>query len=295
MTNLDGASLNQALSQISNLVNEKIDEFLPKNQDSSRSKIIEAMRYSSLSQGKKVRPFLVVVAAGIFNVPADKVMNVAAAIEFIHVYSLIHDDLPAMDDDDYRRGQPSCHKKFDEATAILAGDSLLTYAFQILSDPQTVDNAEIRSELVNIIAKAIGFNGMAGGQMYDLESNGKNLSADEILKLHHLKTGELFMASIEAGSILGGADLKSKKALINYAYNFGLAFQIKDDILDYLEAEAAFKKCDETNIVNAIGMELSENKLLEFYNRALSELDIFGSRAQLLKDLANFIVHRKNN
>ena len=295
MVNLNASSLHQALSQISNLVNEKIDEFLPKNQNLSKSKIIEAMRYSSLSQGKKVRPFLVVVAAGIFNVPADKVMNVAAAIEFIHVYSLIHDDLPAMDDDDYRRGQPSCHKKFDEATAILAGDSLLTYAFQILSDSQTAASAEIRSELVNIIAKAIGFNGMAGGQMYDLESNGKNLSADEILKLHHLKTGELFMASVEAGAILGGADLKSKKALINYAYNFGLAFQIKDDILDYLEAEAAFKKCDETNIVNAIGMELSENKLLEFYNRSLSELRIFGDRASLLKDLANFIVHRKNN
>ena len=293
MINLNNIPLTQALVQISNLVNDKIEELLPKKQDFNRSRIIEAMRYSSLSDGKKVRPFLVIAAAEIFNVPAYKIMNVAAAIEFIHVYSLIHDDLPAMDDDDYRRGQPSCHKKFDEATAILAGDSLLTYAFQILSDPKTVDNAEIRAELVNVIAKAIGFNGMAGGQMFDLESNGKNLSVDEILKLHHLKTGELFMASIEAGAILGGADFKSKKALINYAYNFGLAFQIKDDILDYLEAEAASEKCDETNIVNAIGMELSENKLLQFYNQSLSELDIFKDRAKLLKNLADFIVHRK--
>jgi len=293
MINLNNIPLTQALVQISNLVNDKIEELLPKKQDFNRSRIIEAMRYSSLSDGKKVRPFLVIAAAEIFNVPAYKIMNVAAAIEFIHVYSLIHDDLPAMDDDDYRRGQPSCHKKFDEATAILAGDSLLTYAFQILSDPKTVDNAEIRAELVNVIAKAIGFNGMAGGQMFDLESNGKNLSVDEILKLHHLKTGELFMASIEAGAILGGADFKSKKALINYAYNFGLAFQIKDDILDYLEAEAASEKCDETNIVNAIGMELSESKLLQFYNQSLSELDIFKDRAKLLKNLADFIVHRK--
>ncbi len=293
MINLNNIPLTQALVQISNLVNDKIEELLPKKQDFNRSRIIEAMRYSSLSDGKKVRPFLVIAAAEIFNVPAYKIMNVAAAIEFIHVYSLIHDDLPAMDDDDYRRGQPSCHKKFDEATAILAGDSLLTYAFQILSDPKTVDNAEIRAELVNVIAKAIGFNGMAGGQMFDLESNGKNLSVDEILKLHHLKTGELFMASIEVGAILGGADLKSKKALINYAYNFGLAFQIKDDILDYLEAESASKKCDETNIVNAIGMELSETKLLQFYNQSLSELATFKDRAKLLKNLADFIIHRK--
>lgn len=282
----------EKLNQISLLVNEEIEKLLPKQVNSNQYRLMEAMRYSSLSSGKKVRPFLVISAAEIFGISQNKAIRVATAIEFIHVYSLIHDDLPAMDDDDYRRGQLSCHKKFDEATAILAGDSLLTYAFQILSDAKTSNDAGIRADLINIISKAIGFDGMAGGQMFDLEANGKDLTIDEILELHRLKTGELFKASVEVGAVLGEASKQEKQALINFAHDFGLAFQVKDDILDFLEAESMGKKCDETNIVNAIGIEASKQKLNELHHRALSHLDCFEKKAELLRELTDFVVTR---
>ncbi len=227
--NLDGA-----FKQIAELVNKRIDSLLPKSEQFTESKLIEAMRYSALSPGKRIRPFLTIAAAAIFKIEPEDSVDVAAAIEFIHVYSLIHDDLPAMDDDDYRRGQPSCHKKFDEATAILAGDSLLTYAFQILSDPRTNLDPHIRCELINVISKSIGFNGMAGGQIMDLESTGDNSLTPEIIaRLHRLKTGEMFMAAVEAGAIIGKTQPVMRQHLVRYAHDIGLAFQIKDDILDH--------------------------------------------------------------
>ncbi len=296
------SDLDGAFNQITQLVNKRIDSLLPKNEQFKESKLIEAMRYSALSPGKRIRPFLTIAAAAIFRVDSEDVIDVATAIEFIHVYSLIHDDLPAMDDDDYRRGQLSCHKKFNEATAILAGDSLLTYAFQILSDPQTNPDPHIRCELINIISKSIGFNGMAGGQMMDLESTGDNSLTPEIIaRLHRLKTGEMFMAAVEAGAIVGKTQPVMRQHLARYAHDIGLAFQIKDDILDHTGQSS--KKMDinpfdhektrnETSIINILGMQKAKEQLELLHDQAVLHLKPFGSKANLLKQLAEFIVIR---
>jgi farnesyl diphosphate synthase len=295
-------NLDQAFDQIIELVDTRINELLPKKEQFSESKLVEAMRYSALSSGKRIRPFLTIACGDIFKVAPVNSVDVATAIEFIHVYSLIHDDLPAMDDDDFRRGQPSCHKKFDEATAILAGDSLLTYAFQILSDPATVFDPHVRCELINIISKSIGFNGMAGGQMMDLEASGnKNLSSEQIARLQRLKTGEMFMASIEAGAIIGKCSADLRRSLVRYAHDIGLAFQIKDDILDHVGESS--KKIgldqfehkntqDETSIVNILGLERANDQLKLLHDQAVSHLKPFGEKANLLRQLAEFIVIR---
>jgi farnesyl diphosphate synthase len=191
------------------------------------------MRYSVLAPGKRVRPFLVMKSSALFGVSETCSSQVAAAIEFVHAFSLIHDDLPALDDDDERRGQPSCHKQFDEATAILAGDALLTYAFELLSHETTHHDPLVRIELVNAFAKATGFSGMIGGQMIDLLSEDrKTLNIEQITRLQRMKTGELFQVSCEAGAILGKAPRNLSNALRGYASNMGLVFQITDDLLD---------------------------------------------------------------
>ena len=295
-------NLDEAFDQVTKLVDNRIDELLPKRSEFSESNLVEAMRYSALSKGKRIRPFLTIVSAELFKVPPQYSLDVATVIEFIHVYSLIHDDLPAMDNDDYRRGQLSCHKKFNEATAILAGDCLLTYAFQILSSPNTVFDPHIRCELINVITRAIGFNGMAGGQMIDLEAEfDPNLTPEKVARLHRLKTGEMFMASVEAGAILGKASPILRKSLIRYAHDIGLAFQIRDDILDHYGEDGSklsAKKLesrnsqDKTSIVNVLGLERSTNQLNLLYDQAVSHLKPFGDRANLLRQLAEFIVVR---
>lgn len=297
------SNLNDALEQVKDLVDQKIDELLPTNAQFNESRLVEAMRYSALSEGKRIRPFLIIAAADLFNIEPKYSVTVAAAIEFIHVYSLIHDDLPAMDDDDYRRGQLSCHKKFDEATAILAGDSLLTYAFQILSDPNTIFDPHIRCELICTIAKAIGFNGMAGGQMMDLEAAVKkdDLTPERIARLQRLKTGEMFMASVEAGAIIGKSQPSKRQSLVRYAHDIGLAFQIKDDILDHVgespEKMRLNQFCknnqDKTSIVNILGMDRAINQLNLLHDQAIYHLKPFGDKAALLKQLADFIVVRQ--
>jgi farnesyl diphosphate synthase len=265
-------SFKEALEFCSISVRKRMDELLP--QDFCDSKLVEAMRYSALSGGKRVRPFLVMVSAQIFGISPLSALNAAVALEFIHVYSLIHDDLPAMDDDDIRRGVPSCHKKFDEATAILAGDALLTFAFEILVSPATHGNATIRCELVKTIARASGFRGMAGGQMIDLEKSGQKISNQELTKLHRLKTAELFMAAAEAGAILGEASDEERKELRYFADDLGLAFQIKDDISDQELAE----------------VKDVQEQLNSLRNQAIARLKIFGARAALLVELMNFVV-----
>ena len=281
-----------------NLVDGRIDQLLPSKEQFSESRLIEAMRYSALSKGKRIRPFLTIVTANIFNVDPKYSLDIAVAIEFIHVYSLIHDDLPAMDDDDYRRGQLSCHKKFDEATAILAGDSLLTYAFQILSDPNTIFDSHVRCELIHIISKAIGFNGMAGGQMMDLEARFQtgSLTPEKVARLQRLKTGEMFIASVEAGAIIGKAQASKRQSLMRYANNIGLAFQIRDDILDYDEETKSVKEAkttqDKSSIVSILGIERSIDQLNLLHEQAVSHLKPFGDRADLLRKLAEFIVIR---
>ncbi len=292
-------NLHEAFLSCTILIQEKINELLP--QDFSDSKLVEAMRYSSLSDGKRIRPFLLMTSAQIFGINPVDSLNAAAALEFVHVYSLIHDDLPAMDDDDFRRGRPSCHKQFDEATAILAGDSLLTYAFEIIASSSHRDPL-VRCELVKTLAKAAGFMGMAGGQMIDLEKANRKISKEELAKLHRLKTGELFMASAEMGSILGHADTKSRSALRNYAHDLGLAFQIRDDILDHCGVdggrfgidEVVHKKPKENaSIVDVVGMENAQKQLVLLEEQAIAHLKSFGSKAEILVALAGFVTSRK--
>lgn len=292
------SDLDQAFDQVANLVDARIDQLLPTKEQFDESKLVEAMRYSALSKGKRIRPFLTIVTANIFNIDPKYSLDIATAIEFIHVYSLIHDDLPAMDDDDYRRGQLSCHKKFDEATAILAGDSLLTYAFQILSDPNTIFDPHVRCELIHIISKSIGFNGMAGGQMMDLEAgiSSSSLSPEKVARLQRLKTGELFIAAVDAGAIIAKAQPSKRQSLMRYAHDIGLAFQIRDDILDHNEGANADKMDDvdqdSASIVSILGIERSRDQLNLLHEQAVSHLKPFGDKANLLRKLAEFIVIR---
>lgn len=292
-------SLAESLLAYAVLTQKKMSDLLPS--DFSESKIVEAMRYSALSEGKKIRPFLLMTCAEIFGTPIISALDAAVAIEFVHVYSLIHDDLPAMDDDDFRRNKPTCHKKFDEATAILAGDALLTYAFEILSNSKTHKNPEIRCELIKILAQAAGFRGMVGGQMMDLENLNNKISKEELANLHRLKTGELFMASCEMGAVLGHATKEERQALRYYAHDIGLAFQIRDDILDHKGINSGKIEIDETHpkkskenasIVDIVGMDHALQQLTLLKTQAIAHVKIFGDKAKILHELAEFIIAR---
>jgi farnesyl diphosphate synthase len=299
---MSNKSLQEKLLTCANLTQKHIENLLP--QDFIDSHLVEAMRYSALSEGKRIRPFLVMTVAEIFKIENYAALNAATALEFIHTYSLIHDDLPAMDDDDFRRGKPTNHKKFDEATAILAGDALLTYAFEILSDSKTHEDPTVRCELIKIIAKASGFRGMVGGQILDLTKANQKISKEELEKLHHLKTGKLFIAAAESGAILGKSTIEERKSLCDFAYDFGLAFQIKDDILDHHESSSKFLQTanktrqkqpqENASIVDILGMQNAISQLELLHDRSITHLKIFGNKADLLKDLVDLIIERKN-
>ncbi len=290
-------SLAESLLACAILTQKRMSDLLP--EAFSESRIVEAMRYSALSDGKRIRPFLLMVCAEIFGTSAISVLNAAAALEFIHAYSLIHDDLPAMDNDDFRRGKPTCHKQFDEATAILAGDGLLTYAFEILSDSKTHKDPIVRCELIKILARSAGFNGMIGGQMMDLENSDNKISKEKMANLHRLKTGELFMASCEMGAVLGHATLDERKSLRYYAHDIGLAFQIRDDILDHKGAQSGKVEIDETeqkdnaSIVEIVGLEQARQQLILLKDQAIDHLKVFGDKAKILRELAEFVVTRE--
>jgi farnesyl diphosphate synthase len=263
--------------------------------------VLEAMRYSALSGGKRLRPFLTVCASHLFGVSKDSALEVASAIEFIHTYSLIHDDLPAMDNDDLRRGKPTCHVEFGEAAAILAGDGLLTLAFQVLANGRTHPDPAVRCELISALAQASGSWGMVGGQMLDLEAEHKQLSLDEIIRLQRLKTGELFAISCEAGAILGKAPLMMRKFLRAYAHDMGLAFQITDDLLDVEGTRDQTGKgvrkdkiAGKATLVSIMGVERAREHAQILANQAISHLDVFDKKADNLRALAEFLVLRKS-
>jgi len=268
---------------------------------SGEAKVIEAMRYSALAGGKRLRPFLTVESAKLFGVNPDAAIMTAAAIEFVHVYSLIHDDLPAMDNDDFRRGKPSNHKQFGEAAAILAGDALLTYAFEVLANPKVHADANVRCELIRSVARAAGVRGMVGGQMMDLDAEHKQLSVEEVIRLQRLKTGEMFAVSCEAGAILGKAADALRARLQRYAHDIGLAFQITDDLLDVegtrtetgkgTQKDAAAGKA---TLVSALGVERAREQANTLAAQALDHLSAFDNRADALRELAKFVVTRKN-
>ncbi|MEQ1789849.1 MAG: polyprenyl synthetase family protein [Rickettsiales bacterium] len=269
-------------------------------QSADGNTIIEAMSYSALDGGKRLRPFLTMCASGLFGVSIESALETAVAIEFIHTYSLIHDDLPAMDNDDLRRGKPTSHIMFGEAAAILAGDGLLTLSFQILANQKTHADPAVRCELISAIAQASGAWGMVGGQMMDLESENKNLSVDEIIRLQRLKTGELFAISCEAGAILGKAPNMMRKLMRAYAHDMGLAFQITDDLLDVegtrIETGKTVRKdkiAGKATLVSSMGVERAREHAQILVRQAVSYLDVFDKKADNLRALAEFVISRK--
>lgn len=292
--------LTEALTTVSQAVNAQLDRLLPVS-DTPDSRVQEAMRYSTLDGGKRLRPFLVMQSASLFNVSESSAIRVACAIEMIHCYSLVHDDLPCMDDDDLRRGRPTCHKKFDEATALLAGDALQTKAFEILAGPATHADPAVRCELVADLAHASGGQGMVGGQMIDLQANDLDLDVAGITRLQQLKTGRLFSFSCEAGAVLGKAHGEQRLALRNYAHDLGLAFQIHDDVLD-VEGDVAEvgkrlnKDADagKATFVSLLGLEQAKVQANMLAEQACRHLDPFGDKADLMRDVARFVVRRRS-
>lgn len=297
---IDMDPLMQALEEVSAQLYDKIDEVLP-DPANGVGTLAEAMRYAALSGGKRLRPFLAVSSAKLFGVSNDAALTVAAAIELVHTYSLIHDDLPAMDDDDLRRGQPATHIKFDEATAILAGDALLTYAFQLLVERDLHPDPSVRCELVRSLSVASGFRGMVGGQMMDLESEGEKLSIDQVIRLQRLKTGELFAVSCEVGAILGKAPSQLRHALKAYAHDLGLAFQIRDDLLDAEGTRDETGKnvnkdanAGKATMVSIMGIERAREQCRILAEQAVRHLDPFDKKADNLRKLAEFVITRRS-
>ncbi|OQY59031.1 MAG: farnesyl-diphosphate synthase [Desulfobacteraceae bacterium 4572_88] len=260
------------------------------------------MRYSVMAGGKRIRPVLCMAAAEAVGGKGEEVISAACAIEMIHTYSLIHDDLPAMDDDDLRRGRPSCHVAFDEATAILAGDALLTMAFQVLSSLPCHEGTQALQllEIIKILSVAAGCGGMIGGQMRDIASEGICLSQEALVDLHSLKTGAMIKASVLSGAVLGRGDREQIEQLGNYAKHIGLAFQVADDILNVEGDPALLGKAvgtDETRGKNTFPslMGMAESKAFagKLIDNALSCLDIFDSKGEPLRAIAIYIIERK--
>ena len=272
------------------------------------ARLIEAIRYSSLGGGKRFRPFLVAECAALFEVPRQQALMAGAALECVHCYSLVHDDLPAMDNDDLRRGQQTAHRKYDEATAILAGDGLLTFAFDILSRPQTHPEPAVRIELVGALARAAGLGGMVGGQMLDLAAEGRfrgngpeRLGEDGVRTLQAMKTGALLRFACEAGGMLGSATPQQRKALERYGSAVGQAFQIADDLLD-LEGDTALvgkqtgkdAQAGKATMVDVLGAAGAKARLKELVADAEHALASFGASAAILVEGARFVAERRN-
>jgi farnesyl diphosphate synthase len=269
-------------------------------------RIVEAMRYTSLGGGKRLRPFLAVETAALFGVKREHALMAGAAIELVHCYSLVHDDLPAMDDDDLRRGRPTAHKKFDEATAILAGDGLLTFAFDVLARPETHPDASVRIALVMGLARAAGLGGMVGGQMLDLAAEGRFGKSDtpqgeqDVLTLQAMKTGAILKFCCTAGAILGSAPDAKRDAVKRYGQVIGQAFQIADDLLDVEGDTATLGKAagkdaahGKATLVDLLGIAGARARLAQLVRDAESALAPFGGDAAILKDAAHFVAERR--
>ncbi|HKD00100.1 MAG TPA: farnesyl diphosphate synthase [Methylomirabilota bacterium] len=284
------------------MVDLALDRFLP-DEDTPPPAVHRAMRYSVLAGGKRLRPILVIAGAEVIGAAPSTVMPTACAMEMIHTYSLIHDDLPAMDDDDYRRGRLTNHKVFGEAIAILAGDALLTYAFQLIAQNATLAgvDAPVVCEVVAAVAEAAGTLGMVGGQVVDIESEGKTITAEQLEYIHVHKTAALLRASLTAGARLGGADAAALAAVADAGRNLGLAFQIVDDILDVegsLETLGKTAGSDErkqkVTYPTLHGIEASRREARRLIEQTKSRLGVFGARSAPLCALADFVVERKS-
>jgi farnesyl diphosphate synthase len=269
------------------------------------ARLLEAMRYAALGGGKRLRPFLLVETARLFGLEGDGVLRAACALEMIHCYSLVHDDLPAMDDDDLRRGRPTLHKAFDDAAAILAGDGLLTYAFDIVSDAPTHADPSVRADLTLMLARAAGLGGMVGGQALDLEAEGRESphEAGFVAMMQAMKTGALLLYAVDAGARMGGADAKQKAALSRYGSALGAAFQVADDILDTEGDELALGKRagkdadrNKATLVAVLGLAEACKKRDELAREAIQALEDggFGDKAAVLAEAARFTVNRRS-
>ncbi|MCW5699469.1 MAG: polyprenyl synthetase family protein [Rhodospirillales bacterium] len=288
------------LAENARAVTVVLESLLPIHDD-PEARLIEAMRYSALSSGKRVRPFLVASSASLFDVTKSFALRVAAALEMVHCYSLIHDDLPAMDDDELRRGLPTCHVQYDEATAILAGDALLTRAFEVLADSETHTDPRVRCDLVWRLARAAGAEGMVGGQMLDLMAERHTLEMEEVTRLQRMKTGALIAFACEAGAVLGKASDSARQALLAYAHDLGLAFQIADDLLDVEGDEEEIGKktgkdaaAGKATFVTLLGVERARAQSYMLIEQAVQHLEIFPESAQPLRSLAWYVVNRSH-
>ena len=291
-------ALTEAMTESAKAVEVTLGELLPQPLG-LHARVHEAMRYATFAGGKRLRPVLVLEASNLFGVDRAHGLRVAAAIEVLHTYSLVHDDLPCMDDDDLRRGRPTTHIAFDEATAVLAGDALLTIAFEILASPETHPSADVRCWLIARLAEAAGSNGMIGGQMIDMQAPESQFGADEIKLLQRLKTGQLFEFSCEAGAILGERPEADRERMRNYARDFGLIFQITDDLLDVTSTaektgKAVGKDQDQgkATLVSIYGVDGARAEAEKLARKAVETLSSYGAAAKALRELPLFLLAR---
>lgn len=280
-------------------VHNALDARLPKPQG-SESRLTEAMRYAALAGGKRLRPFFTIEVGRIFDADEGSLVRAALAIECVHTYSLIHDDLPCMDDDDLRRGKPTLHRAFDEATALLAGDALLTFAFEVLAEPATHPDPQMRCLLIGALARAAGASGMVAGQAADMA--GQEIGSDliAVTRMNRMKTGALINFAVEAGALIGCAAEAERTALTRYAHDVGLAFQMRDDVLD---AEGVVRDTGKAvgkdaargkvNFVTVLGVDATRERIGMLADQAKRHLGVFGPRARVLVEAVDFITERR--
>lgn len=286
------------LKEVADKLTVALDQLIPPAAG-PEADLMRAMRHAALANGKRMRPFYVLETGRMFDAPEKSLLRAAAALECVHCYSLVHDDLPCMDDDDLRRGQPTVHRAFDEATAVLAGDALLTLAFSILADEDTHEEANIRIELISRLADASGALGMVGGQMIDMLGPDMPRDLNTITRMQRLKTGALISYSTEAAAIIGGARISERQALAGFSHDLGLAYQIADDILDATGQESMTGKAvrkdlgaGKANFVTLLGLEGARERVRLLAAQAKDHLAIFHNRADILLQSVDFVLGR---